>query len=100
MTYYSQIRSGLKVTMRCHNTSNVVSDQGKTCKDWMEPYDVYNNNLNYKLFGRVHPIIAKPHGRISNEDHSDPLVQFAHHYFDFLNELRSPTARSGPESRN
>jgi hypothetical protein len=75
--------------MRCHNTSDRMSDQGFTCKTFQQPYFVFNTALNSTLFGRTPRPSIRPRGTISNEADSDPLIEFAYLYEDQLQTDRS-----------
>ena len=77
---YVQIKSGLKLTMRCHNASDLVSDQNFRCCEYEEPYTVFNSALNFALFGRVPRPFGRPTGTISNAVVQDPLVQWLHEF--------------------
>lgn len=91
--YVCQIRAGIHVSMFCYNTSDQISDQGQTCKEWVQPFFVFNRALNMELFGSVSNESHVPAKQISNNEDPNPLVEFAYDFFDMLEERRSPFKR-------
>lgn len=60
----------------CGNTSDRVSDQNFTCKDFQEPYYLCNPALSQVLFGHA-PIPSEfPDGQLTNEEPRNLLVAF------------------------
>jgi hypothetical protein len=75
-----QIKSGIKLTLRCHNSSETESDQGFKCKDFEQPYPVVNSALNAALFGKTHRVNDRPTGQITNTEKRDPLVEWVYQF--------------------
>ena len=77
--------------MRCHNANDNISDQGFKCKEFEEPYFVFNTALNAALFGNMRRPIDRPSGQITNTEQRDPLVEWI---YQFSIAMRMERSRS------
>jgi hypothetical protein len=77
------------VQVRCHNTSDRVSDQEQTCPSWTQPFFTCNPVLNNQLFGSPSYTFPRAIGSISNEENMDPVTQFAYETEFILKTERS-----------
>lgn len=98
---FVQIQPGLRLVVRCHHSSDRVSDQGFKCQCTQQIYCIQNNALQLKLFSRV----AHKRAVVSQMQHNnkcvDPLAEWAIMFSTSLETERTreqKRARRGEES--
>jgi len=75
---FVQILPGMKLVVRCHHSSDRVSDQGFTCQDTQQSYYLQNNALQSLLFNRAGHRRAPPAPQMQHNNKCvDPLAEWA-----------------------